>query len=406
MSMGFSRLVRSATRLVRAVVDDLISAAKAFAAGNRAAAVDLVRRSLQAVHDDILTVLVARAAPGLPERDKVGRILIVKLDRIGDMVNTMPVFDVLRARYPAATIDLLAHPAVLTLLDGDSRINNRLPYVSSLYHVVPLRPPGLAGWRLAFSRQLADYSLVVYLRGTFATLPAAARCRTVAAKFVEGEPVITRYLRPLGEHPVNGALPQPRLHVRPETVTRLRASLWGAAAGPHVAIHPISGAEGKQWPLARFAGLADRLHDDLGAAVVFLAAPNERPQLQALEALCTRSHRFETTLRLGEVSGAIKAAQLFIGNDSGLAHIAAGVGTPEVVIWGGSNLEMARPVTPPGFSQVLYRDVPCRATCAEVVCTSPERLRCLTDISEADVLDAARAMLAGTQSLAAGAASH
>jgi heptosyltransferase-2/heptosyltransferase-3 len=189
-------------------------------------------------------------------------------------------------------------------------------------------------------------------------------------------------------------------------VARLRASLWGTAPGPHVAIHPISGAEGKQWPLARFAGLADRLHDDLGAAVVFLAAPSERPQLQTLEALCTRPHRFETSLRLGDVSGAIKAAHLFIGNDSGLAHIAAGVGTPEVVIWGGSNLAMARPVTPPGLSQVLYRDVPCRATCAEVVCTSPDRLRCLTDISESDVLDAARALLASTQAVAVGAVSH
>lgn len=388
------QLWRSATGLVRFVARELVSAAGCFLAGRGSQGGEHVRFALQAIHDDLATLAATRhqSAP-LPSSSEVARILIVKLDRVGDMVNTTPVFDLLRERYPDAQLDIVGHPAVLSLLEGDPRLGERFPYKSALYHGGRLLPPGPAVWRLVRTLRKKRYPLVVYLRGSLPFLALAAGARFVAAKFVEGEPVIRRYLKPLGAAVGEGPLPIPSLYVSAESRDRVLAKHPQWARGPSVVIHAVSAALGKQWPLERFARVADELAAAGQARVLFLASPSERDKMSRLQALCRQSHEFETGLRLPEVAGAIAHADVFIGNDSGLAHIAAGVGTREVVVWGAADLNMVRPAGNPDRCTVLYREVPCRAGCPEIRCVSREHLKCLLDIPETEVVAAALAQL-------------
>src|SRR5262249_44627102 len=99
--------------------------------------------------------------------------------------------------------------------------------------------------------------------------------------------------------------------------------------------------------------------------------------LDTIASHTTHSHSYHTNLRLSQVVATIAACDLFIGNDSGLAHIAAAVGTRLVVLWGPVNLSMARPKVPANRCTILYHDLPCRASCPEYKCTNPVHLECL-----------------------------
>lgn len=347
-----------------------------------------LRLALQAVHDDLATFASQRkqSAP-LPRPDQIREILIVKLDRVGDMVNTTPVFDKLRERYPFARLDIVGHPSVLSLLKEDPRLGEWFPYKSWLYHVGTMSPPGMAAWKLVRKLSKKRYPLVVYLRGTFPFLLLARHSRFLSAKFVEGEPVIRRYLKAIGESElVEGQMPAPVLHVCDMSRQSVLQKYSYLGSKPAVIIHAMSAAAGKQWPLERFARVADELSVRAQARVLFLASAAEKGKVAYISTLCRYQHDFDITLTLPEVVAAIAQADVFIGNDSGLAHIAAAVGTREVVIWGAANLNMARPIAAPQKCSVLYREVPCRKACPEVRCVAVEYLKCLDSITVEEVI--------------------
>jgi lipopolysaccharide heptosyltransferase II len=391
MTAKVRRLWRSICGLVQALARELGAAAACALTGRPGESAEHVRFALLALHDDLATLAAARwYGVALPSSDRVDKILIVKLDRIGDMVNTTPMFELLSKRYPGARLDIVGHPTVLTLLEADPRVGKRIPYTSVLYHGGALRLPGVAAWRLVRTLCKTSYPIVVYLRGSFPFLALAARGRFLAAKFVEGEPVIRRYLKALDADTEHGSLlPVPSLHVSVASRARVLAKYPGWAAGPSVVIHAMSAAAGKQWPLERFARIADEIAVRAQARVLFLATPAEREKIARIQALCKRQHDFETEFQIPEVVCAIAHADVFVGNDSGLAHIAAGVQTREVIVWGAANLEMARPAARSGFCTVLYRDVTCRARCPEIRCIGPVHLKCLLDIVESEVVAAA-----------------
>lgn len=387
----FLKLMQSLWGLSRILGHELSLAIICHIRGNRVAAADHLRFAILTLHDDLSTLAgQLKSTSNLPSANLVDRILIVKLDRVGDMVNTTPVFDFLLEQYPNAKLDIVGHPAVLTLLDGDPRISNQFSYKSALYHPGPLSPPGLSQLRLIQKLLKTHYPLVVYLRGSFPFLSLAIRSHFVATKFVEGEPVIRRYLKPLGAclRP-DDPLPVPSLRVSRDSREKLISKYPNIEQTPHIVIHGVAAGEGRQWPLERFARIADEIHLRSGAKILFIATPPEKEKLDQIQASSKCVHLFETSLSLPEAVAAIALAHVFIGNDSGLAHIAAAVRTREVVIWGAANLAMARPQAAAGHCSVLYHEVDCRRGCPEIRCNAQEHLKCLRTIDEASVVSEA-----------------
>src|SRR5262249_27992100 len=121
----------------------------------------------------------------------------------------------------------------------------------------------------------------------------------------------------------------------------------------------------KAWPAERFADIADHLHVG-GLEPVFLAGPADDPSPFA-------KYSAVRNAGLDRVKSLISGASLFVGNDSGPAHIAAAFGVPVVALFGPSN-----PVTWSPWrteSQVLVSKGPIETISVEQVATAVDALR-------------------------------
>ena len=364
--------------------------------GDRRGSAEQMRFFAILVHDDMLASVV-----WLQKRwsgDPVGlrgpdRILVVKLDRIGDMINTIPVLDELARRFPRAAIDMVAHPVPLSFFDGDARIRERIVYRSALYHAVPFLPPSWNEWKTVVSLARRRYPLVVYLRGSAPFLLLGARSRFAATKYVMNEHVVERYLKAIRPF-VRDARQRPAtLHLSADA-KRSAAELLGSTGVLRIAMHATAAVALKEWPLDRYVALADELRRRYRADIHFLASPAERHRLEAALAGSTSKHQVHTSLSLGKVAALIAACDLFVGNDSGLSHVAAAVNTPMVLVWGPANIHEAKPLADPVRCAIEYRAVPCRSRCQEIRCVNDETpMQCLRDVQVQDVLAAAGKML-------------
>ncbi|HJT34363.1 MAG TPA: glycosyltransferase family 9 protein [Pirellulales bacterium] len=389
--------LRSLGNLLRLTIDHAGRAVRAAWCRDGEAVGVHIRSLLLAWLDDISQTLVRlQSATGwrrLTGR-RIDHILVIKLDRIGDMVTTLPAFDALLEKYPGAKLDVVGHPLPLQLLAGDERINERIDYCCWLYHPLRPYPPGVKTLALVARLMCRRYPLVVCLRGSFSFLPLAFTSRLAATKFMEGEPVVRRYLRAIEAvvGPVKGSYPRLAVDLDARKYARHYLTTLGDS-GPRIAIHATASGGAKIWPAERFAALADELRRRCGAVVCFLGAPADESAMRKISGLAHFAHVYRTNLKLQQSVALISECDLFIGNDSGLAHAAAAVDTPSVVIWGAPNLSMARPMARPGACIVLYHDLPCRSTCLEYRCHHKNTLECLTRTEVDYVIQAAEKLL-------------
>jgi ADP-heptose:LPS heptosyltransferase len=142
-------------------------------------------------------------------------------------------------------------------------------------------------------------------------------------------------------------------------------------------IHPSATFETKRWPTENFARVSEALAAR-GLTTVALASPQEKTILDSLVAgSSTRVIAFDA-LSLPEVIALAARARLFVGNDSGIAHIAAAVNTVCVVIFGSSNVAHWRPWTR-NFSEVVREELPCQP-CHGYFCAEFEKPRCILNV--------------------------
>jgi heptosyltransferase-2/heptosyltransferase-3 len=392
-------VLRSAVNLAIQCFELIGRAASSAVKGDRKAAADYIRALAIFVHDDLVSFIIKLQRPATVDGPNgPNRILVVKLDRIGDMVNTTPVFDALRTRFPSAKIDVAGHPVPLSLLEDDERIDQRFVYRSWLYHPVRVPVPTWSELALILRLVRRRYPLVVYLRGSFPFLLLGTVSPLIAAKFVAGEPVVDRYLRPLERQfgPVQTRLPRLRIA---ERASEQAAAIWrgGANGGARVVIHAAAAAGKMRWPSERFARVADQLHTEFRAHVCLFGSAADAPLLEEVLSHSEFRHTVHLGVPLGVVAAAISSSDLFIGNDSGLSHVAAAVNTPTIVIWGAANLNMARPVMPSERCVLLYHELSCRATCDEIRCSNDRYpTQCLLDTSAEAVIAAAKRLLSAT----------
>lgn len=123
-----------------------------------------------------------------------------------------------------------------------------------------------------------------------------------------------------GEHAVDYYLSQ--VGAEKGDRPRLPVARWN---GEFVAVHPFSGSTRKNWPLDRFVELARRVNG------------------QWCEGPEPGQHRFDD---LGELARWLAGAAAYVGNDSGITHLAAAVGTPVVALFGPSNANVWEPRGP------------------------------------------------------------
>ena len=110
-----------------------------------------------------------------------------------------------------------------------------------------------------------------------------------------------------------------------------------AASGVHpIVIHPGSGSRSKNWPIGRFIEVAECLEGGSPIAWVIGPAEEESGSALAIERAIPAA-QVRRNLPLPELADRLAVARLFVGNDSGVAHLAAAVGCPVVVLFGASD---------------------------------------------------------------------
>lgn len=161
--------------------------------------------------------------------------------------------------------------------------------------------------------------------------------------------------------------------------------------GKLVALCPGSiNSRAKRWPADRYAALADRLIDDLGAQVLLIGSAGEA---QVSREVSGAMHNQPVTLTgetdLAQLIAILSHVDLLVTNDTGPAHIASALGRPTLVIFGPTNPLTTRPFSP--YGEVVRQPPDC-APCMLRDC--PIDHRCMTAIKPDDVFQRARAVLA------------
>ncbi len=136
---------------------------------------------------------------------------------------------------------------------------------------------------------------------------------------------------------------------------------------PIIAMHPGSGgySTARRWSPERFAQLADTLFHDTGGQLLLLGGSEEAELHQQIFELMQSGMPVRSFAGKGNIRVAaaiLKQADLFIGNDSGLMHLATAVGTPTVAIFGLTNSDAWGPYIPDPSTQqaiIVKLDLPC-----------------------------------------------
>jgi lipopolysaccharide heptosyltransferase II len=353
----------------------------------------------------------------------VRRVLVVRLRSIGDTVLSTPALHALRRFLPAGRIDVLVEEWLGDLLDGHPDVDR----------VIRLRSRTLrAKWELIRGLRRQRYDVAFDLHGgTTATLltglsggservgyqryqlsallnrraPAAATLwgRTNLHSVEEQLGLLGWAGVPVSDGPPTRLVPSPSARA---LVTEHLEAAGCARESPIALIHPAAAFESKRWSLRGFARVVEDLAERRGLVAVAVAAAHERELLAELQRECRTRLPILFGLRLAEVVALAADARLCVANDSGVAHIAAALRVPTVVVFGSSNVVHWRPWSA-APSAVVRQEVEC-SPCPGYTCAASPPLACIKRISVEQVLGAIERVLveAGAASGVVGASTR
>jgi len=273
--------------------------------------------------------------PGISPTGSRMRILFITATRVGDAVLSTGLLAHLIDRYPKARFTIAAGPLAAPLFEAVPRLERLI--------VVDKRRFG-RHWLALLGKVIGTrWHLVVDLRGSALAYLVWTRRRIVGRK---GDLRVHR-VRELGQLVRLDPPPAPHLWTaaRHESV----AEALVPPGPPILALAPAANWRAKTWRAERFAELAQRLTAPEGplpgARVAVLAAAHERDQLSPVLAAIPASRRIDLVGEVDLLTAAaiLRRAALFIGNDTGLMHIAAAMGTPTLGLFGPSPVERFAP---------------------------------------------------------------
>ncbi|HYU21492.1 MAG TPA: glycosyltransferase family 9 protein, partial [Chloroflexota bacterium] len=296
------------------------------------------------------------------------RILVVKLADLGDLLTATPALRALRNAHPAAHIAALVSPGSAVALTGSSVVDQVITFDKHAFD-----RPGQAGLSLPAALGLARrlraerwdaIALLHHLITPFGIAKYAALClasgAAVRAGLDNGRGWFLTHSAPDGgfgsRHEVDhwlavaatlgGRNREPRLELplSQEDLDWATSTLGrlGRDGSESVVIHPGSGgfSVARRWPAERFGAVADRLAERHGLRPLVLwgPAPGERALAEQVARLARAAiDVLEPAPSPQALAALLARVSLFVGNDSGVVHLAAAVQTPIVAIFGPSN---------------------------------------------------------------------
>ena len=319
--------------------------------------------------------------------------VVIRLRSLGDTVLTTPALALLKQSRPDLRVYVVLEPRWAPLLEANPDVEGVIPMTglwSTAAMLRRLRPelclnlhggPSSA-WLTALSgaRWRAGFAHFAFQAAYNVRIPRAQQILGRA----ENEPVHT------AEH-LASAILYLTADRRPIPGARLFAAA-GKPRSPYAVLHLGASSFTKQWPPDRFVELAGWLERSQGLTPVILTGgqsgwPEEAARFQV-----------QDSLPLPDLLSLIQGAELFVGNDSGPAHVAAAFGVPSVVIFGSSNSLLWRPWNSP--HQLVETRWDCKP-CPGDRCYAFDRPHCILSVQLEGVQQAVLAALASRPALPA-----
>jgi len=276
------------------------------------------------------------------------RVLVIFPGALGDLMSLMPALAAIAQRYPGASIELMARFELARLAAGRT--------VVARAHSIDAREVGALFADDASDNARRFFSDFDRIYSFFASDDARFRGRLAAAT----DAVLSFHpFRPGGEGHVSAGYLRAIDAAASQVVTRLEPTPDDLAAATRVltqakcdasrllVIFPGSGSPAKNWPAHKFAALAAMLTDRVGVAIIL------GPAETSLEPIFREAGvPVLKDLDLPTVAAVARLASAFVGNDSGVSHLAAAVGAPGVAIFGPTDPARWGPLGPGGDAQI------------------------------------------------------
>ena len=332
-------------------------------------------------------------------------ILVIKLSSLGDIVHTLPAVAALRKQFPSTRMSWLVKSQWASILEGN-------PDVDDVWSVDVSWPH----WpRLVQNLRQRQYDLIVDFQGLFRTgflgILSGAKNRVGFAQAREGARWMYTHRVPLlggrefswrllpmhavdrnlaiakflGANISSSTVHLPELDDDKKIIDGLLRQSGVQEHSPLIGLAPWSRSALKSWPLSRFVQLAEEIMRSCKDRVVVIGGPSDvnfakefgRLESQGLIDVVGK-------LSLRQLPSLLRRLNLVIGNDSSLIHLAAGVDTPVLAIFGPTESKATGPY-PLARHTVQCTELPCRP-CGERTCRNTNYLECLESISVSSVM--------------------
>lgn len=272
-------------------------------------------------------------------------ILFITTPRIGDAVLSSGLMAKLRDEIPHARFTIVAGPTSAPLFADVPGLDEILTLPN------PDRPAHwFALWRRVRRRR---WGLVVDLRGS--TMASFVRTRRRAILKPQPGPAVHKVIEAARLLKLEDDPPAPHIFLSPETEAAALSLTEGE--GPILAVAPAANWVGKTWPLERFAQLAIRLLGEggalKGARLMVLGGQADAGVVASLRHVVPKARFIDLVGKADLLTtyGALRQARLFVGNDTGLMHLAAAAGVPTLGLFGPSDETLYGPWGP--FTRVV-----------------------------------------------------
>ena len=345
------------------------------------------------------------SSQGPVARHKGKRVLIVRLDRIGDVLLSTPVIKAIRDAHPDTYIAMMVRRYAKEILEGNPYLDEVIIYDKTG------RERNLSG-NLNFLRSLRrrKFDVAFLLHPTkrthvvtaLAGIPHRIGYNKKWGGFLLTEKIphnkhyglkheidyVLDVLRYTGLEPKNRALYMP---VNPRSECRADKFLKEGGVAKDdlcIAINPGASCPSKRWSISNFAKVADALVEKYGAKVVVMAGkPDKEFGDKVSSAINKNCLNLSGKTSVADVASVLRRVKLFISNDSGPVHIACAVGTPVVAIFGRSDRGLSpKRWGPTGRRDiVLHKDVGCDECLAH---NCNKKFKCLEAVTVDEVLAA------------------
>jgi ADP-heptose:LPS heptosyltransferase len=262
--------------------------------------------------------------------DTVSDILVIRLDRMGDLILSLPVIDNLKLQYPRARITLLVKPYLEELASMIKSVNSVIVYEGYFTTVAKLKKHR---YDIAID-MLYDYKLIPALLAYLSGAPVR-----IGFRWGFREIFFTASIQPqdlCDKHMVDLSLELLKPLGTPIVIKEpaLKTGQPATQGKKMIAIHPGGHYPSQRWPAASFAELARKIMDELKEEIVFMGGDEDALFMdEIISAMGDR--RFKLSLSgIKDMALLLEDCKLLICNNSGPLHLAVALGLPTVSTMG------------------------------------------------------------------------